>query len=110
MKTPEPALNALVDPHPVTLGQIALLEKIGSPLVVGSEGEVPAADLIPSLYLLTLPSREGVAHLTTLEADAFAWADGLTAAQFQEYLRTAMEGVKAFYELLPQPEADAKKA
>ena len=110
MSTPEVALDALTQPHPLTLGQAALLEKIGSPLILPTEEEAGALDLIPSLYLLNLPAAEGVKHLDTLQADALAWADTLTPAQYQQTLKEASEAIKAFYDLLPQPEADAKKA
>lgn len=110
MKTPDAALDALTQPKAITLGQAALLEKIASPLVVACEVEPAAYDLIPSLYLLSLPAREGAAHLATLLPDAFAWADTLSPEQYQAAVREAGEAVRAFYELLPSPEAGSKKA
>ncbi|MBR5879207.1 MAG: hypothetical protein IKY91_06595 [Akkermansia sp.] len=110
MSTPQAALDALTQPHELTLGQAALLEKIGSPLILPTEEEIGAFELIPSLYLLSLPAAEGIKHLKTLQADAFAWADTLTPLTYNQALTEAHEAIKAFYDLLPQPEADAKKA
>ena len=105
---PQAALDALADPAPLTLGQVALLEKIRSPLLTGA---ADAADVIPGLFLLSLPSAQGAKHLKTLEHDAFAWADTLTPADFRERWRAALEALAAFYALLPGPEGgEPKKA
>ena len=104
---PQAALDALADPAPLALGQVALLEKIKSPRLGG--GEVTAADAIPGLYLLSLPSSEGARHLETLPEDAFAWADTLAPADFTRRWLGAVKALRAFYALLPGPEADAPK-
>ena len=104
---PRAAVDALADPAPLTLGQVALLEKIRSPLLGG--GEQAAADVIPGLYLLSLPSAEGAKHLKTLTEDAFAWADTLAPADFTRRWREAVAALAAFYALLPGPEVDAPK-
>lgn len=106
-ENPQAALDALATPAPLTLGQVALLEKIKSPLLGG--GEVTAADAIPGLYLLSQPSSEGARHLETLTEDAFAWADTLEPTAFRERWEAAIKGLRAFYALLPGPEADAPK-
>lgn len=107
MKTPQKALDALATPGKVTLGQVALLEKIGSPLL--KEGTLVAADAIPSLYLLTLPAKEGVKHLETLQADAFAWADTLTNVQYGSLQQAAIKALQDFFGMLPEPEGEAPK-
>lgn len=108
MSNPVAAIDALATPHVLTLGQAALLEKIASPLLVGGE-EACAADLIPSLYLLTLPSAEGAQHLCTLTAEAFQWADTLTPEVYRAKVQEAMAAVRTFYEMLPSPEGEPKK-
>ena len=104
---PQAAVDALADPAPLTLGQVALLEKIKSPLLGG--GEQTAADVIPGLYLLSLPSAQGAKHLKTLTEDAFAWADTLRPADFSRRWVAALKALRAFYALLPGPEGDAPK-
>lgn len=107
MDTPQKALDALATPGKVTLGQVALLEKIHSPLL--GEGKIEAADVIPSLYLLTLPACEGVTRLATLKTDAFMWADTLDNARYGALLAEALDALRAFFGMLPGPEGDAPK-
>lgn len=107
MRTPEKALDALATPGKVTLGQVALLEKIDSPLL--KDCGLLAYETIPSLYLLTLPASEGVAHMGTLQADAFAWADTLTTEQYGTLQQEALAALRAFFGMLPEPEGDAPK-
>ena len=72
---------------------MALLEKIKSPLLGG--GEQTAADVIPGLYLLSLPSAQGAKHLKTLTEDAFAWADTLAPADFSRRWVAALKAIRA---------------
>ena len=104
---PRKALDALADPAPLTLGQVALLEKIKSPLL--SATNPAAADVIPALYLLSLPSAQGAKHLDTLTEDAFRWADTLAPNDFSRRWVAALKALRAFYALLPGPEGDAPK-
>jgi hypothetical protein len=107
---PKPALDAIVAPAPFTLVHAALLEKIASPLITANIDEAQAYDLIPSLYLLTLPASEAVKHLSTLNEDAIAWAESRTAQDYKDALASAVQAVAKFYAMLPSPEAGAKKA
>ena len=102
---PPQALNGLTDPDPITLGQLALLEKIGSPFLKAA-GVPLLLDLLPSLYLLALPATEGVAHLKTLEADALAWADTLAPGEVAERSRAAQAAVNAYFAALPKATED----
>lgn len=104
---PQTVLDAIADPAPLTLGQVALLEKIKSPLL--SATNPAAADVIPGLYLLSLPSAQGARHLDTLTEDAFAWADTLSPGDFSKRWVAALKALRAFYALLPGPEGDAPK-
>lgn len=83
---PDSALEALTAPD-ITLGQIALLERIGCPILT-SEGDVSTADLVPSAYIYTHPAPEVAARFATLEADAYAWVDTLTR---EDYIRTCLD-------------------
>ena len=96
---PQCALDALLTPSPITLGQVALLEKIDSPLL--KEGELLAADVIPSLYLLRLPASEAVGKLEHLREEAFRWADALTPKAYRKLQAQALEGLRAFFGMLP---------
>lgn len=99
---PPAAVEGLATPKPLTLGQIALLEKIKSPLL-GERCNPDLLDLFPSLYLLTLPATEGVQHLDTLKADAMAWADGQTLEAIHHATAEAQKALAAFFGVLPRP-------
>lgn len=104
---PQTVLDALADPAPLTLGQVALLEKIKSPLL--GAGNPAAADVIPGLFLLSIPSAQGAKHLDTLTEDAFKWADTLAPADFSRRWVAAIKALRDFYALLPAPTEDEPK-
>lgn len=105
MLNPPQALDGLTDPNPITLGQLALLEKIGSPFL--KDAGIPLLlDLIPSLYLLSLPAAEGVKHLKTLQEDALAWADALAPDEIGTRAKTAQKAVNAYFDALPKATED----
>lgn len=105
MINPPQALDGLTDPNPITLGQLALLEKIKSPLL--GEAAVPLLlDLIPSLYLLSLPAAEGVKHLGSLLPDALQWADALPPGEIAEHAKRAQAAVNAYFDALPKATED----
>lgn len=104
---PQKVLDAIADPAPLTLGQVALLEKIKSPLL--SATNPAAADVIPGLFLLSIPSAQGAKHLDTLTEDAFAWADTLSPGDFSKRWVAALKALRDFYALLPGPTEDEPK-
>lgn len=104
---PPQVIEGFTQPAPITLGQIALLEKIKSPLVTPS-GSCELLDLLPSLYLLSMSAREGLEHLTTLQADALAWADTLSHQQAIEATRRAQVALQAFFTALPRETEEDK--
>ena len=105
MINPPQAIDGLTDPSPITLGQLALLEKIKSPLL--GEATVPLLlDLIPSLYLLSLPAAEAVKHLDSLLPDALEWADSLAPDEIGTRAKTAQKAVNAYFDALPKATED----
>lgn len=105
MLNPPQALDGLTDPNPITLGQLALLEKIKSPLL--GDAAVPLLlDLIPSLFILSLPAAEAVKHLKTLQEDALAWADALAPGEIGTRAKTAQKAVNAYFDALPKATED----
>lgn len=108
MSEPQAAIDAMLCPQGLTLGQVAILEKIKSPLLSGASQE--AFDLIPSLYLLALPVQEACKKVATdFQGEAMAWADSLQPAAYQAFLKSVMEGLVAFYQMLPGAEGEASK-
>ena len=98
---PAPALDALTHPaatkvgrfeiRELTLGTMAVLQKIGSPLATGKKLDFPA--ICELLFVLTHPVKETLrllaGGLSTFEAVAYAWADGVTNAEATELLQAA---------------------
>lgn len=104
---PPQVIDGFTTPSPITLGQIALLEKIKSPLVAAN-APCELLDLLPSLYLLSMSAREGLEHLPTLQADALAWADTLSHQQAIEATQKAQAALQAFFTALPRETEEDK--
>ena len=102
MKNPKEALEALADPAPLTLGQIALLDLYKSPLLVGDIADLHK--VVFSLWLLSMPIEQAIraAHLPD---DAIVWADGITPEEFDRRLVDALAAIAAFFHILPRPES-----
>lgn len=102
MKNPKEALEALADPSPLTLGQIALLDLYGSPLLHGEIGDLHKVTF--SLWLLSMPLAQAVAEARFPDR-AIIWADGITPEEYDRRLVDALAGIAAFFHILPRPES-----
>lgn len=102
MKNPKEALEALADPSPLTLGQIALLELYGSPLLHGEIADLHKVTF--SLWLLSMPIAQAVAEARFPDR-AIVWADGITPEEYDRRLVDALAGIAAFFHILPRPES-----
>ena len=102
MKNPKEALEALADPSPLTLGQIALLDLYGSPLLHGEIGALSKVTF--SLWLLSMPLAKAVAE-ARFPDHAILWADGITAEEYARRLVDALAALAAFFHILPRPES-----
>lgn len=100
-------LDALIAPQPLTIGKLARLERIGSPLLRGEFERM--TDCVAALYVLSLPANEVLKHIDTLEADALAYAETLTHEQYRKDLTDLLDGLFAWWEMLPRPDEDSKK-
>ncbi|MEG2613757.1 MAG: hypothetical protein RR996_01820 [Alistipes sp.] len=100
---PPAAINAMALPHPLTLGTIALLEKVRSPFFADPEEETTAIETILSLYIVSLPACDAIRHLATLEHDAMAWADTLTVDEYRQRIGELQAAIYAFYSAFPRP-------
>lgn len=102
MKNPKEALEALADPSPLTLGQIALLDLYGSPLLHGEIDDLSKVTF--SLWLLSMPLAKAVAE-ARFPDHAILWADGITAEEYDRRLVDALAAIAAFFHILPRPES-----
>lgn len=102
MKNPKEALEALADPAPLTLGQIALLDLYGSPLLHGDIGDLNKVTF--SLWLLSMPLAQAVAEARFPDR-AIVWAGGITPEEYDRRLVDALAAIAAFFHILPRPES-----
>ena len=99
IRTPE-----RLEVKPMTLAMYAALERIESPLVTGKEPK-DAAELLPSLYLLTHGADQIFAgNLTAL---AFAWADTVPVSAMASVREACERQMRCVLDVLP--EAEKKK-
>lgn len=104
MKNPAAALDALLAPpsrevgpfrvYELTLGHVAVLERIGSPF---SSGRVPEGqlDLIPTAYALTRGVAESARLLASRGSDgyldaAYAWSESISSPEDMKALLEAV--------------------
>ncbi len=112
---PKASLDAIADPAPLTIAQLAILERVKSPVTLGGIDSVD--DCLLALWLLSMPVREagrltGEKSVAELRDGAVAWADetGLDGAAYHAALTRLLRSCAAFWRMLPRPEAkDAKK-
>lgn len=102
MKNPKEALEALADPAPLTLGQIALLDLYGSPLLHGDIGDLNKVTF--SLWLLSMPLAQAVAEARFPDR-AIVWAGGITPEEYDRRLVDVLAAIAAFFHILPRPES-----
>ena len=85
--------------RPMTLAMYAALERIESPLVTGREPK-DAAELLPSLYLLTHGADQIFAgNLTAL---AFAWADTVPLTALQHIREACARQMRTVKDVMPE--------
>ncbi len=106
MQNPDQGLEALARPPALTLGQMALLDLVESPLVLGDYASLHKT--VFALWLLSMPTPEAAAAARDPDG-AIRWADALTPAEYRRRLGEALAGIEAFYRMLPRAEEGAKK-
>lgn len=120
---PAPALDALTHPattkvgrfevRELTLGTMAVLQRIGSPLATrGKELDFPA--ICELLFVLTHPAKETLRFLAVgrdaFEAEAYAWAEGVTNAEANELIKAAFAATGRVHAANPSSEEPDEEA
>lgn len=120
---PSSALDALTHPattkvgrfevRALTLGTMAVLQKIGSPLATGGKDlDFPA--ICELLFVLTHPAKETLRLLfgghSAFEAAAYDWADGVTNAEATELLQAAFAATGLVHAANPSQEEPDEEA
>ena len=101
MHTPDNALKAMVEPAPLTLGQVALLDLYKLPILEGTIDDVNATAF--ALWLLDMPLEQAVAEAHFPEK-AIVWAAEVGVDGYNERLVKALDGIRRFYGMLPKAE------
>lgn len=100
-------LKALVKPSPITIGKLARLELIKSPLVGGDFKEIN--ECLKALYILELPAAEVESHVPTLTSDALAFAETLSHEDYKAKMQSLVDSLCAWWDMLPRPDEESKK-
>lgn len=102
MHTPATALEAMVAPAPLTLGQVALLDLYNCPILDGKIDDVNATAF--ALWLLDMPLEQAVAAAHFPER-AIVWAGEIGVDGYNDRLVKALNAIARFYRMLPKAEA-----
>lgn len=104
---PKAALAALTTPGRLTLGRVAMLCRIESPILAGRIDDLN--DTLAALYVIEAPLAEVVANAGRVRDAAVLAFDGLTPDEYRAKVARALDEVAGFFELLPRPSPGAKK-
>ena len=105
-KNPEPAIAALLAPHPLTLGQYAMLEKAESPLLRGVYTN--QLDSFTGVWLAETPAAEAYRDFDRRVELALEKYGAMPPAEFRSHLVAALNAIAALYEMMP-PATDGEK-
>lgn len=103
MHTPDKALEAMVAPAKLTLGQVALLDLYKCPILGGNIDDVNATAY--ALWLLDMPLEQAVAEAHFPER-AIVWAGEIGVDGYNDRLVKALDAIARFYGMLPKAECD----
>ena len=104
---PEEVIDALTNPKPLTLGKLALLERISSPLLVGNYERLE--DNLKAVWIYRTPTSEAAKEIGRIDELAMKMGDEITLDDYQNALLELLGGITDFYRMLPRPDEDSKK-
>lgn len=102
MHTPDKALEAMVEPAPLTLGQVALLDLYKCPILDGNIDDLNATAF--ALWLLSMPLEQAVVEAHFPEK-AIVWAEKIEVDEFNDRIVKECLAIKRFYDMLPKAES-----
>lgn len=109
---PVAGVDALVDPHPLTIARVALLSRVNSPVLFGHADDLPRN--VEALYLASAPIAEAAksAKSGTSAEDALAWAeadDGVKETKgYAKAMCALLDAITAFWKMLPNGDPEKK--
>lgn len=106
-KNPAASLDALAATPELTLGKMAVLTRINSPILVGEAVDIPST--LTALWILAAPFDEVLANRADLETPALRWGERMEGTEYRRRIIAALDAVQQYYDMLPRAEPDAKK-
>lgn len=106
-ENPKVALDALINPSALTLGKLAILSQIKSPVLEGNVDDLTKT--LTALYVFERPLEDVLQRRLELTESALKHYDQLDPNAYRARVGVMLDGVAKFFELLPRPEAEAKK-
>ena len=106
-KNPAASLDALAATAELTLGKMAVLTRINSPILIGRAADIPST--LTALWIIAMPFEEVLAHRDDLETPALKWGERMEPAEYRKRIIAALSAVDEYYKMLPRPDADSKK-
>lgn len=109
---PEKAIQAIADPAPLTLAQIALFEKIDAPIL---HADISCLrDNLIAVWIYKTPLHEVARNFERREELALLMSEGMTGEEYGNVLTELIRACTAFYEMMPrretgEDEGDAEK-
>ncbi len=106
-KNPAASLDALAAAPELTLGKMAVLTRINSPILVGEASDIPST--LTALWIIAAPFEEVLENRADLETPALRWGERMEAAEYRRRIIAALDAVDAYYAMLPRKEPEPKK-
>lgn len=104
---PKSALDALSTTSRLTLGKVAMLCRLDSPILAGRCDDL--TEMLAAIYVIEQPLADSLSNFPRLRDAAIVKYDALTPSQYRDHLSRALDEVAEFFSMLPRPSPDAKK-
>lgn len=104
---PKAALAALTTPAKLTLGKVALLCRLDSPVLSGKIDDLNKC--LTAIFVVENDFADSVANFGRIEDLALVRYDGISPLEYRRKLAHALDEVAAFFEMPPRPSPDSKK-
>lgn len=105
---PEKAIQAIADPAPLTLAQIALFEKIDAPIL---HADISCLrDNLIAVWIYKTPLHEVARNFERREELALLMSEGMTGEEYGNVLTELIRACTAFYEMMPRRETGEEES
>lgn len=104
-KNPESVLDAVIDPAPLTIAQLAILEKMKSPILLERRLTFHIEN-VKATYAVQLSYREAAKAIKKedFEETAMEWADSIGWKAYSDKFEALVLSLIAYLKMLPKAE------